>query len=516
MAWLSTLNPVPGFPEYSGPYKVGSFDVEIPVSELESPSPPPASSVSTVSFRVFYPCEPGAKERAVRWIPSPQRGYVSAYARFLGAGSALAQVFAYCPQFLYYTTVPVNRNARLLPPPTNSSRWPVMIFSHGLGGSRNAYSQICGSISSHGMVVIAPDHRDGSAPISYVRATDAAEANIVDYQNVPHKPGKEVFDARDSQLKIRLWELGLIHDAVLKMGAGVDMKNLDSNKSRDSKKDSSTLLSMFQGKLDVNRPGSISWAGHSFGAATVHQLVKSTFYRPDSRIGGYTPLFTPAPASSIVQQITSSSPVILLDIWCLPLTSPNTKWLADKPMPCYAPEGPGGTALLAILSEAFVKWADHFQETKRRLSEDPSSDAPRQTKPAPRFFYPLGSAHLSQSDFGILFRWVVKKFLKTDEPERYMTLNVRAILQMLRENDFEVADTSRAEMEEGEASGDKNGSVAAKGKTGDWKILETNGAVRGWVALSTSLDKPSDGAPHDADAKGEPLSQVIKNEGVEL
>ncbi|KAL1636682.1 hypothetical protein SLS58_009669 [Diplodia intermedia] len=397
MAWLSTLNPVPGFPEYSGPYTVGSFDVEIPVSELES-----------------------------------------------------------------------------------------------------------------------PNHRDGSAPISYVRATDTAEANIVDYQNVPHKPSKEVFDARDSQLKIRLWELGLIHDAALKMDAGVDMKNLDPNKSRDAKKDSSKLLSMFKGKLDVNRPGSISWAGHSFGAATVHQLVKSTFYRPDSRVEGYTPLFSPAPSSSIVQQITSSTPLILLDIWCLPLTSPNTKWLADKPLPCYAPEGPGGTTLLAILSEAFVKWTDHFQETKRRLSEDPSSDAPKQTKPAPHFFYPLGSAHLSQSDFGILFRWVVKKVLKTDEPERYMKLNVRAILQMLRENGFEVAGTSRIDMEEAEASGEKEAQVAATDSTGDTKILATNGEIRGWVALSTSLDKPSNGAPYEADAKGEPLTQVTKDEGVEL
>lgn len=94
MAWMSALNPVPGFPEYTGTYKVGSFDIEIPVSQLESSAPAPESSVSTVSFRVFYPCEPNSQERPVRWVPSPQRGYVSAYARFLGAGSSLAHVFA--------------------------------------------------------------------------------------------------------------------------------------------------------------------------------------------------------------------------------------------------------------------------------------------------------------------------------------------------------------------------------------------------------------------------------------
>ncbi|KAK7721767.1 hypothetical protein SLS57_005116 [Botryosphaeria dothidea] len=510
MAWMSTLNPVPSFPSYSGPYNVGSFDVEIPISQLKSPSPAPESSVSTVSFRVFYPCESGSQERAVQWVPTPQRGYVSAYARFLGAGSAFAQMFAYFPQLLYYTTIPVRRNARLLQPPTKSSRWPVMIFSHGLGGTRNAYSHICGSISSHGMIVIAPDHRDGSAPVSYVRATETAEATTVDYRALAHKPSPEVYEGRDAQLRIRLWELGLVHDAVLKMEAGEELKNLDPNKSAGGKQDTANLLSMLKGRLDVHRPGSVSWAGHSFGAATVHQLVKSVFYRPESQIEGYKPLFTPESSSDIVQQITSFSPVILLDLWCLPLTSPNTKWLADKPLPCYARNGPGGTTLLAVLSEAFVKWSDHFQETRRRLSEDPSSDSPEQTKAPPRFFYPLNSAHLSQSDFGLLFPWITKKFLKTDEPERYLKLNVRAILQVLRENSIEVADTSRIDLE-AEAS-QKEEVIAATDKSGDWKILGTSGEVRGWIPLDTKLGDLRGPA---AD-KDEALTEITKNEGVEL
>ncbi|KAL1624711.1 hypothetical protein SLS56_007687 [Neofusicoccum ribis] len=330
----------------------------------------------------------------------------------------------------------------------------------------------------------------------------------------------EVYEGRDAQLRIRLWELGLIHDALLRMDTGEKLKNLDPNKSRDGRPDNGSLLSMFEGKLDVHRPGAISWAGHSFGAASVHQLVKSVFYRHDSRISGYKPLFTPDSSSKIAQQITSPTPVILLDLWCLPLTSPDTKWLADKPLPCYAPDGPGGTVLLAVLSEAFVKWTEHFQETRRRLSENPSSNSPKQTKPAPRFFYPLGSAHLSQSDFGILFRWVTKKFLKTDEPERYLKLNVRAILQVLRESGTEVAATSRIDMEEAEATEQKEGLVAATDKSGDLKILETNGSVRGWIPLSTTLDETGKSNPENPSKasaeQGEMLTQVTKNEGVEL
>lgn len=234
-----------------------------------------------------------------------------------------------------------------------------MFFSHGLGGSRNAYSHIVGSLSSHGIVVIAPDHRDGSAPISYVRATGSSEARAVEYRSLPHQPSTETFEGRDEQLKIRMWEIGLIHDAVLRMDAGGHIKNLDPNKSHHHKGDSGNLLSMFVDKLDVHRPGGISWVGHSFGAATTLQFVKSVFYRPspeEQQKEGYSPLFTPPSDSAIVKQITNSSPVALLDLWCLPAQSPKTRWLHDKPMPCYTDGGPGGSALVAVLSEAFFKW----------------------------------------------------------------------------------------------------------------------------------------------------------------
>jgi hypothetical protein len=91
-SYLSRLSPVPAFPSYTGPHKVGTIDVEFPVSELESPSPTPeeAEGLSTVQYRIFYPCEPDVTGKGVNWIPAPQRGYVSAYTRFLGAGSMLA------------------------------------------------------------------------------------------------------------------------------------------------------------------------------------------------------------------------------------------------------------------------------------------------------------------------------------------------------------------------------------------------------------------------------------------
>lgn len=143
MSILSRLNPanvIPRFPAYTGPYAVGSFELEIPVTSLGSVD----GVAETVQFRVFYPtrkpaeapacgwwsrCDKkhkqkqeekeekhkqkqGEKEdkeekeeklkeeenasstsKPVRWLPEPyQREYLSAYARFLGASSGFAEI----------------------------------------------------------------------------------------------------------------------------------------------------------------------------------------------------------------------------------------------------------------------------------------------------------------------------------------------------------------------------------------------------------------------------------------
>ena len=97
MAVLSRLNPVPALPAYTGPYGVGTQDVEIPISQLSTSVPALDPSISTVNFRLFYPCQREQRRRArpVYWLPEPQGEYWRAYARFLQASPWLASLLRY-------------------------------------------------------------------------------------------------------------------------------------------------------------------------------------------------------------------------------------------------------------------------------------------------------------------------------------------------------------------------------------------------------------------------------------
>ncbi|KAI4647467.1 uncharacterized protein J4E79_010325 [Alternaria viburni] len=519
MSWLHRLNPTPGFPPHTGPYKVGSVDVEIPTSDLDSPSADaPPADLPTVAFRIFYPCNQDSNEKAVRWIPSPQREYISAYARFLGANSAFASVFSLMPQLLYYISMPVHQNAELLAPPPKSDRWPVMMFSHGLGGTRNAYSHICGSLASHGIVVVAADHRDGSSPLAIHHTPEEKQkTKRVDYRSIAHKASTEVYEARDEQLKIRLWELGMVHDAVLKIDEGRKLKNVAQDQPKGK-----NLLSMFSNILNIHEPGSISYAGHSFGACTMVQFVKSVYHRPQTSTPSYKPLYTPSSDSSLVQQITPRNSVTLLDLWTLPIQSPATSWLRSKPMPCYDSPS-GGKNLLAIASEGFYNWSSNFRETKSILSPPSPQSSKHTNQPGPHIFYPIASAHLSQSDFGVLFPWVTTKVFGAKEPERVLRLNTRAILQMLRENGARVANTSAADLELEDEAGPP---AKSWNLVNDTTILSrTKDSVRGWVNVSVDgeerrgeekvmspLEKVGSAGkgPGDAVVEGEALGQVVE------
>lgn len=325
-----------------------------------------------------------------------------------------------------------------------------------------------GAIASHGIVVIAPEHRDSSCPVAYIRSPDSEPSTSLKYRKMPHVGTEEVFTARDGQLSIRLWEVSLIYEALEKINKGrsSELRNLDPN-SPSAKAEPFEALSMFSGKLDMS-PEKVIWAGHSFGGATIVQLVKSIYWhaRDDSykRDESYKPLFVASEQDQLIAQIGPSSPVVLLDLWTLPLRSLATRWLWDKPLPTYLVSDPNqsGRAALSIMSTTFFNYRDIAKNTRRVLSHRPADEDPSLGgSPGPFAYYVSKAAHLSQSDFGILFSLVSTNFIKTQSPERILKLNTRAICEFLRLNGVAVSPPTKDDFSIG-SNGAKSDVVPAE------------------------------------------------------
>ena len=318
------------------------------------------------------------------------------------------------------------------------------------------------------MVVAAIEHRDGSCPISYICKTPTSDAGTIDYERITGY-STETMGARRNQLSIRSWELALLHAAILQIQEGRLSTNLASP-------DLATQDFSF---LDVYGPGKIALAGHSFGAASIAKFLKLAHF--GKAINSYSVI-----SQRLTQSLGPQTPAFYLDLWAEPLFFEKED-TSHMPLPSQSDGSDPKTAVppIAVLSESFFKWKSNRDQVIRLLTSQPSSPTnqalSRSTAAQPPYiFYPAHSAHLSQSDFGILFPLLTKKVLKAEEPERTLTLNVRAVLEGLRRAGWKVAD-SAIETDE------NDGKVEGKGQ--DWRILDREGGkIKGWMPVNTDIN----------------------------
>jgi platelet-activating factor acetylhydrolase len=174
---------VKSLPKYSGSYSVGVMDIEVPVREPRTFSnitrhKQHILKLDTVLFTLYYPAalgsgtgkDPGGHKTWSRatWLPRPRIAMSKGYGKFAGIGN-MAIPFIGLTTGL--TKLPAYRNAELArhwapekkgvktegwkakneagQPPVGGSMeptFPLLIFSHGLGGTRMAYSMICGEV----------------------------------------------------------------------------------------------------------------------------------------------------------------------------------------------------------------------------------------------------------------------------------------------------------------------------------------------------------------------------------
>lgn len=226
-------------PNYKGPYPVGVFDIELPVSEPRSigsfrhktlRSPEPGFKLETVLFSVFYPAEaPTMDMNKVVWFPRLSQtvnGFLKMARRTSWYYKALAYPIAAAA--IYGTTFPAISEAPLRRPPKANQQWPLAIFSHGVGCSRLMYSSICGELASRGYVVCAIEHRDGTGPSSAIKLDHGTIKDIdfldwkdLDWPTIPadSQPENDT-RLRKDQLEMRCAEFEEVIEIMTRINKG--------------------------------------------------------------------------------------------------------------------------------------------------------------------------------------------------------------------------------------------------------------------------------------------------------
>ncbi len=447
-------------PFYSGPYSVGIMDIEVPAREPRYFSEIKRDhrhllELETVLFSIFYPSgfgsgqgnSPEGEKKWSRptWLPRPRIEVAKGYGKFAGIPSWPS--IGWFGITTAFTKIPAYRNAKLAehwppeknareagyetkncagaPPPGEPEKpsFPLLIFSHGLGGTRTCYSTVCGEFASYGFVVVSMEHRDGSAPRTFINLPKAGDNEATGETDIPDSdrrkgysrmdyvfpkdnaqdtmPGNEQgvdTELRSAQIKLRLAEIeeayhvmALIHDG---HGEDVAKENLrDKNEGRvggSSRGLNGIDWKSWKGRFHLQQ---VTMLGHSFGGATTVEVLR---HKNRFRFIGQG---------------------IIYDIWGAAIQPPQDD-----------PDHRIHTPLLGINSEAFMYWPDNFEKVMSLC---------REVKEQGQLAWLMtvrGSVHVSQSDFSLLYPWLASMLLKmTVNPRRAIDLNINASLEFLKQ-----------------------------------------------------------------------------------
>ena len=304
-----------------GHYAVSCTDFWLPISLdpalfVNNPSSGdgPVGQDHYIRVRMYYPTTQSSAPNCfakTQWLPAPAKLYAEAYICFMSLPSWFAKFTA---PILMNVFSPIGMDEPPLDcPDVNALHiegggtsidgepalwkgWPMVLFSHGLGGSISTYGCICAELASNGAVVFAPEHQDGSAVTTFglkskslsmdndrienlqitrkkTRSQDLRLPSDVELESIPythwkhleslHSDGEGPWRAR--QICRRKTELVAIVESVkdLRLGEGTKQPfGISDAGASLLMKDSSDAPS----QLNFNK---ISLVGHSFGGATV-------------------------------------------------------------------------------------------------------------------------------------------------------------------------------------------------------------------------------------------------------
>ncbi|KAF6365070.1 phospholipase A2 group VII [Rhinolophus ferrumequinum] len=226
-------------PKGNGPYSVSCTDLMFKYTD------------KSTFLRLYYPCQ-GDELSETIWIPNKE--YFFGLSKFLGTGWLKGKILH---SLFGSMTIPISWNSPL----RTGEKYPLIVFSHGLGAFRTIYSAIGMDLASHGFIVAVVEHRDRSASATYYyddqSAAERGEKTWLYLKTL--KPGEEEVPLRNEQVQLRAKECSQALDLIL----GVDHET-------DNVLDVEFDIEQLKDSIDSNK---IAIMGHSFGGATVIQAL---------------------------------------------------------------------------------------------------------------------------------------------------------------------------------------------------------------------------------------------------
>lgn len=309
--FIFSLTPITSpLPPYTGPHEVGILDVEIEVQKrvihdaILKDKRGEAFKLETLAITLYYPSSlpvapPNSRTWARPWLPQPVSLIGEGYARLAGV-SRLSSVFTFALWLLGSSTVipgvvdaPILTGAEKilidesdgpaglgkilsaaeqehqeLKREVEFGTLPCVVFTHGMAGMSQSYSHYLGSIASHGYVVAAVEHRDGSGPGTIIHYPDGKEKKVwhLKLQDLESNPPMTDLSLKAAQLAFREAEIVETIKLFAQLNAGdAPIVNLKPDSPRES-------LPGFKNRLNLS---AITVAGHSYGATGAMQALKA-------------------------------------------------------------------------------------------------------------------------------------------------------------------------------------------------------------------------------------------------
>ncbi|BBN00098.1 platelet-activating factor acetylhydrolase [Marchantia polymorpha subsp. ruderalis] len=382
-----------GLPKPLGAYTVGFGDFDLrriddkPLSEV--PSCPP--------FRVYYPTNVNPP---TVWSNRCSRAWLPEFSYTWGFCCTVVKPSTYFHRVLLWVIASVVHvivwpwsaiyarvGAPLLPPPgeqEEESFLPVIIFSHGLWSCRTTYSAFCCDLASHGYVVVAVEHLDGSAQMA-TYTDHHGKKKYLYHAHIGESLEKISLDERGKQLTQRALEIQKVVDILESFQEGL-LTQGSNTVTGNTKLDVTCLLH----RLDLNH---LAVAGHSFGGATA--VVSACLdHRFKCCVG--------------------------MDVWWEPIEKVSIEKSA------------GRVPMLLLNTEKF-DWK--ALREARLVFLDGRVAAASQEEPLVTDLYTIkGTVHQDQSDFPLIFKSTAKRmgFTGDLDPLLAKNVNTRVCLEFLQ------------------------------------------------------------------------------------